>query len=161
MDHLFWIRNVGRAGRCNCFVRVLTSRLLWKDGDPSLATLQHDSVTEVWQGRYARIGVMLRYGDTSSVQWFYIDQAAYFTYSSAFGTVMRSLTLVFPCPDWGMNKFNWFSKGFNSREPVDTNANKHGGYLFTCAYGWRLNMEFGKFKSRILWALNSLWTSLS
>ncbi|KAK3435857.1 hypothetical protein EUGRSUZ_C00288 [Eucalyptus grandis] len=56
----------------------------------------------------------------------------------------RSLTVVFLCPDWGMNKFNWFSRGFNFREPVDANANKHGGDLFTCAYEWRLNMETGE-----------------
>lgn len=30
-------RNVGGAECCNCFVRVLVSRLLWKDGGPSLA----------------------------------------------------------------------------------------------------------------------------
>ncbi|KAI6703206.1 hypothetical protein NL676_012342 [Syzygium grande] len=43
-----------------------------------------------------------------------------------------------------MNKFDWFSRGFNLREPMDANANKHGGYLFTCAYDWRLNMEIGE-----------------
>ncbi|KAK3435876.1 hypothetical protein EUGRSUZ_C00309 [Eucalyptus grandis] len=44
----------------------------------------------------------------------------------------------------GMNKFDWFLRGFNFREPVDANANKHGGYLFTCASEWRLNMETGE-----------------
>ncbi|XP_056161079.1 uncharacterized protein LOC130135582 [Syzygium oleosum] len=56
----------------------------------------------------------------------------------------RALTLVFPCPNWGMNKFDWFSRGFNFRELMDANANKHRGCLFTCAYEWRLNMEIGE-----------------
>lgn len=111
---------------------------------------------------------MLRYGAASSVQWFYVESSYIFHifnyFQDGYEVVVRrwrSLTLVFPCHDWGMNKFNWFSRGFNSREPVDANANKHGSYLFTCAYEWRLNVEIGKFRSRLLWALNSLWTSLS
>ncbi|KAL3744356.1 hypothetical protein ACJRO7_013598 [Eucalyptus globulus] len=93
---------------------------------------------------------MLRYGDTSSVQWFYIELSCIFhifkCFRDSYEVVVRrcrSLTLVFPCPDWGMNKFNWFSRGFNSREPVDTNANKHGGYLFTCAYCLWVEIEHG------------------
>ncbi|XP_056177030.1 carotenoid 9,10(9',10')-cleavage dioxygenase 1-like [Syzygium oleosum] len=97
---------------------------------------------------YARIGVMPRYGDASSVRWFYIDSSCTFHIFNCFedGDEVvvrgcRALTSVFPGPDWGMNKFDWFSRGFNFREPVDANANEHGGYLFTCVYEWRLNME--------------------
>ncbi|KAF8028632.1 hypothetical protein BT93_E1312 [Corymbia citriodora subsp. variegata] len=77
---------------------------------------------------YARIGVMPRYGDASTV----VVRGC------------RAPTSVFPGPDWGMNKFDWFSRGFDFREPVDANANKRVGYLFTRAYEWRLNVETGE-----------------
>ncbi|KAI6682690.1 hypothetical protein NL676_036571 [Syzygium grande] len=38
----------------------------------------------------------------------------------------RAPTSVFLCPNQGMNKFDWFSRGFDFRELVDANTNKHG-----------------------------------
>lgn len=94
---------------------------------------------------------MLRHGDVSSVRWFHVESSCTFhifhCFEDGYEVVVRrcrSLTLVFPCPDWGMNNFDWFLRGFNFRELVDANANKRGGYLFTCAYEWRLNMETGE-----------------
>ncbi|KAI6682290.1 hypothetical protein NL676_036171 [Syzygium grande] len=94
-----------------------------------------------------RIGVMPRYGDASSVRWFYIESTCTFHIFNYFedGEEVvvrgcRALTSVFPGPDCGMNKFDWFSRGFNFKEPVDANANELGGHLFTRAYEWRLNM---------------------
>ncbi|XP_030530708.1 carotenoid 9,10(9',10')-cleavage dioxygenase 1-like isoform X2 [Rhodamnia argentea] len=100
---------------------------------------------------YARIGVMPRYGDASSVRWFYVESSCTFHMFNSFedGDEVvvrgcRALTAVFPGPDWGTNKFDWFSRGFDFREPVAANANKHRGYLFTRAHEWRLNMETGE-----------------
>lgn len=60
---------------------------------------------------------------------------------------------VFPGPDWGSDKFQWFSKGFNFTEPPSSSSDEltsEHGYLFTRAYEWRLNMETGEVAERSL-----------
>lgn len=100
---------------------------------------------------YARIGVMPRYGDASSVRWYHVESSCTFHLLNCFEDSdevvvrgCRALASMFPGPDWGMDKFDWFSRGFDFRELVDPHADKRGGYLFTCAYEWRLNMETGE-----------------
>ncbi|KAI4377649.1 hypothetical protein MLD38_015244 [Melastoma candidum] len=95
-----------------------------------------------------RIGVMPRYGDAASVKWFDVENSCIFHIFNCFEdgkevvvTGCKALTAVFPGPDHGMNKFEWFSRGFNFADPVDGAPH---GYLFTRAHKWRLNMETGE-----------------
>ncbi|KAI7986804.1 hypothetical protein LOK49_LG14G00692 [Camellia lanceoleosa] len=85
--------------------------------------------------KYARIGVMPRYGDADSIP-------------------CKSNESIIPGPDWGIDKFKWFSKGFKplstSTEEEDDNSSIKDGFLFTCVNEWRLNMETGEVKERNL-----------
>ncbi|CAN0907179.1 Carotenoid 9,10(9',10')-cleavage dioxygenase 1 [Linum grandiflorum] len=102
---------------------------------------------------YARIGVMPRYGDTDSIQWFDVLPNCTFHILNCFehGDEVvvwgcRALDSIIPGPDMGENKFEWFSKRFSrSAEP-----NHDDESLYTRLYEWRLNMQTGDVKERNL-----------
>ncbi|GJX04845.1 carotenoid 9,10(9',10')-cleavage dioxygenase 1-like protein, partial [Tanacetum coccineum] len=103
---------------------------------------------------YARIGVMPRYGDASSVRWFQVDTCCVFhiinTYEDGNEVILwafRARNSIIPGPDLGLNKFEWFSSRFTNEMDSNLNANES---LFSQAYEWRLNMETGEVKERFL-----------
>lgn len=68
---------------------------------------------------------------------------------------------IIPGPDWGVDKFEWFSRAF--KQPVQNsscqneenmgdfmNDSTGDGLLFTCAHEWRLNMKTGEVKEKVL-----------
>ena len=59
---------------------------------------------------------------------------------------------MIPGPDHGLNKFEWFSRGFKSIQMSKKSSNgfTQEGYLFVRVYEWRLNMETGDVKERNL-----------
>ncbi|KAJ9702305.1 hypothetical protein PVL29_004176 [Vitis rotundifolia] len=88
---------------------------------------------------YARIGVMPRYGNADSVQWFDVEKHCLFHNFNSFedGNEVvirgcRSPAAIIPGPDHSLNKFEWFSKGL---KPIETfkessTGSTQEGYLF-------------------------------
>ncbi|PON67800.1 Carotenoid oxygenase [Parasponia andersonii] len=108
---------------------------------------------------YARIGVMPRYGDAESVQWFEVQNHCTFHVINCFeeGNEVivrgcRALESVLPGPDCGRDKYEWFSKGFRfTKDPSSsTSTSTEEGFLFSRAYEWRLNMVNGGVEERFL-----------
>lgn len=111
---------------------------------------------------YARIGIMPRYGDGNSMQWFDVETNCTFHILNCFEdgdeVVMwacRALESIIPGPDFGLDKFQWFSKRFkpikSSEENVSATAEEEEeGSFFSPAYEWRLNMKTGEVKERNL-----------
>lgn len=109
--------------------------------------------------RDARIAVIPRYGDADSIKWFHIEPCVVYhlmnTFEDGDEVVVRGCkanAAILPGPDWGEDKFNWFSRGFNFK-PVDSNNNgkndeTEDGMLFACVREWRLNMETMEVKER-------------
>ncbi|XP_034204570.1 carotenoid 9,10(9',10')-cleavage dioxygenase 1-like [Prunus dulcis] len=102
---------------------------------------------------YARIGVMPRYGDSDSVKWFEVQTNCTFHILNCFEEAnevvvrgCRALTSLLPGPDGGLNKYEWFSKGFNFADDHSAET----GYLFSRLYEWRLNMVSGDVEERNL-----------
>lgn len=64
----------------------------------------------------------------------------------------RSLQAIVPGPDWGEDRFEWFSRGLKFGDYAEKNPHNltQDGFLFSRAYEWRLNMETGKVKERNL-----------
>lgn len=65
----------------------------------------------------------------------------------------RARGSIIPGPDHGLNKFEWFSKGFKLINLVDENCNDSSmqeGFFFSRAYEWRLNMKNGEVKEKNL-----------
>lgn len=60
----------------------------------------------------------------------------------------RALEAIIPGPDFGLNKFEWFSKGLKPIEKVA--ASERDGSLFSRCYEWRLNMKTGQVRERNL-----------
>ncbi|XP_030543075.2 carotenoid 9,10(9',10')-cleavage dioxygenase-like [Rhodamnia argentea] len=109
---------------------------------------------------YARIGVMPRYGDASSVRWFDVEPNSALHILNCFedGDEVvvwgcRSLESVIPGPDFGLNKHEWFSKRLkptrSSGGSVATSTEGETSF-FSLAYEWRLNMKTGEVKERNL-----------
>ncbi|KAL1833221.1 hypothetical protein ACET3Z_002872 [Daucus carota] len=105
---------------------------------------------------YARIGVMPRYGDAESVQWFDVQPCSAFHIINCFEdgdeVVMwacRALGSVLPGPDFGLKRFEYFSNGFKHLE-----RNNDGeiceGLFFSRCYEWRLNMITGDVQEKNL-----------
>ncbi|KAI4380156.1 hypothetical protein MLD38_006377 [Melastoma candidum] len=94
-----------------------------------------------------RIGVMARYGEAVGVKWFNVENSCIFHIFNCFEDGKEVVvtgckaSAVFPGPDHGVDKFEWFSRGFNFAKPLDGAPQ---GYLFTRAHEWRLNMETGE-----------------
>lgn len=57
----------------------------------------------------------------------------------------RASTSIIPGPDWGEDKFEWFSRGFNFSKftEYDADDSEENGYLFHQVHEWRLNMATG------------------
>ncbi|KAK6927363.1 Carotenoid oxygenase [Dillenia turbinata] len=115
---------------------------------------------EYEKGDYARIGVMPRYGDADSVKWFDVESHCTFhiinTFEDGNEVVVRgcrSLGSVLPGPDRGVDKFEWFSRGFKPIREDKENFNGRStedGFLFSRVYEWRLNMVTGDVKEKNL-----------
>lgn len=95
---------------------------------------------------------MPRYGDVDSVKWFNVAPHCTFhilnCYEDGDEVVVkgcRALGSIIPGPDFGQDKFEWFSTGF---KPVDSKT--EDGEFFSCAYEWRLNMKNGEVKEKNL-----------
>ncbi|PQQ04025.1 carotenoid 9 10(9 10)-cleavage dioxygenase 1 isoform X1 [Prunus yedoensis var. nudiflora] len=106
---------------------------------------------------YARIGVMPRYGDAESVKWFEVQTNCTFHILNCFeeGNEVvvrgcRALSSFIPGPDGGLNKYEWYSKGFNFEAPASKDLAAEVGYLLSRLYEWRLNMVTGQVKERNL-----------
>ncbi|KAL1833222.1 hypothetical protein ACET3Z_002873 [Daucus carota] len=107
---------------------------------------------------YARIGVMPRYGNKESIQWFDVQPSSAFHIVNCFEdgdeVVMwacRALGSIIPGPDLGLNRFEYFSNGFkqtcSNSSDRDIDAD---GLFFSRCYEWRLNMKTGEVKERNL-----------
>ncbi|KAH7524180.1 hypothetical protein FEM48_Zijuj06G0091800 [Ziziphus jujuba var. spinosa] len=108
---------------------------------------------------YARIGIMPRYGDANSICWFKVEPNCTFHILNSFedGDEVvvwgcRALEAIIPGPDMGLDKFDWYCRGFkpigHGEENVDASAGD--GSLFTRCYEWRLNMKTGQVTERNL-----------
>ncbi|KAM7513148.1 hypothetical protein LguiB_012023 [Lonicera macranthoides] len=114
---------------------------------------------------YARIGVMPRYGDAESIRWFAVEPCSAFHIINCFEDgdeeelqvivwACRARESIIPGPDHGLNKFEWFSKGFKHINLIDQNCEdsltQEEGFFFSRAYEWRLNMKNGEVKEKNL-----------
>ncbi|KAF8036082.1 hypothetical protein BT93_C1928 [Corymbia citriodora subsp. variegata] len=105
----------------------------------------------------SRFGVMPRYGDANSVRWFEVQTCSTFhilnTFEDGAEVVVRAcraVTSIFPGPDWGENKLDWYTRGYNLPPKDGENGNEGEGFLLHSMYEWRLNMETGDVKERNL-----------
>ncbi|KAL7112161.1 hypothetical protein ACP275_05G134700 [Erythranthe tilingii] len=96
--------------------------------------------------KYARIGVMPRYGDADSIRWFEVDPCCVFhiinCYEEGDQVVImacRAEESIIPGPEMGKDKFDWFSRGFKHLN----SSKKDEGFLFARPFVWRLNMKTG------------------
>ncbi|CAI9093528.1 OLC1v1029040C1 [Oldenlandia corymbosa var. corymbosa] len=105
--------------------------------------------------QFARIGVMPRYGDADSVRWFGVETCFVFHMFNCFEeedeVVVRGCRArgsIIPGPDLGLNKLEWFSRGFKHVNSVEKNEeeNFQDGALFSRVHEWRLNMQTGEVK---------------
>ncbi|XP_077252487.1 carotenoid 9,10(9',10')-cleavage dioxygenase 1-like [Tasmannia lanceolata] len=108
---------------------------------------------------YARIGVMPRYGDAYSIKWFEVEPHCTFHIFNCFDDGdevvvrgCRALGSIIPGPDLGLNKFEWFSRGFKpiSASEESVYHSKEDGLFFSRSYEWTLNMETGVVEERNL-----------
>ncbi|KAF8036083.1 hypothetical protein BT93_C1929 [Corymbia citriodora subsp. variegata] len=104
-----------------------------------------------------RFGVMPRYGDADSIRWFEVETCCAFhilnTFEDGDEVVVRgcrAMASILPGPDWGVDKFDWFSRGYKLPPKNRGNGNEEEGFLFHCVYEWRLNMETGDVGERNL-----------
>ncbi|KAJ0986076.1 hypothetical protein J5N97_004432 [Dioscorea zingiberensis] len=72
---------------------------------------------------YARIGVMPRYGDAESIKWFHVQPYCTFhlinAYEDGDEVVVRGCRAsesIIPGPEFGLDKFKWFSRGLTFQE---------------------------------------------
>ncbi|KAL7150769.1 hypothetical protein ABFS83_05G135600 [Erythranthe nasuta] len=106
--------------------------------------------------KYARIGVMHRYGDADSMRWFDVEPCTAFhiinCYEEADEVVVMACRAEYSIipgpPEMGIDKYDWFSRGFkhlNNSLNNNNNNNKidEEGFLFSRPYMWRINMESG------------------
>ncbi|KAL3500579.1 hypothetical protein ACH5RR_039672 [Cinchona calisaya] len=109
--------------------------------------------------QFARIGVMPRYGDANSIRWFDVATCSVFhlfnSYEDDDEVVARGYQAreaIIPGPELGLNKFEWFSKGFKKIKSSDgtNNEDLEEGLLFARTYEWRLNMKTGEAKEKYL-----------
>ncbi|KAL5783303.1 hypothetical protein ACOSP7_008332 [Xanthoceras sorbifolium] len=90
------------------------------------------------------------------VQWFEVEPHCTFHLINCFedGNEVvergcRSREAIIPGPDWGQDKFEWFSRGFKFTDATETNPDSsiQDGYLFTCQLkrnlsGTELSVDF-------------------
>ncbi|CAK9144524.1 unnamed protein product [Ilex paraguariensis] len=108
---------------------------------------------------YARIGVMPRYGDADSIQWFEVEPSSVFHLFNCFEDgdevvmwAFKARGSVIPGPDLGLNKYEWFSRGYMHMNSVEDNGDNmtQDGIFFSRAHEWRLNMKTTEVKERNL-----------
>ncbi|KAF9681111.1 hypothetical protein SADUNF_Sadunf06G0191500 [Salix dunnii] len=110
--------------------------------------------------KYARIGVMPRYGDAESTRWFEVEPNCTFHILNCFeeGDEVvvwgcRSLDSIIS-ESYGMDldKSEWISGRLRSKAPVQqyTTFSSNDELLFSRFYEWRLNMKTGEVKERNL-----------
>nr|TKR99792.1 hypothetical protein D5086_0000192220 [Populus alba] len=110
--------------------------------------------------KYARIGVMPRYGDAESTRWFEVEPNCIFHILNCFeeGDEVvvwgcRSLDSIIS-ESYGMDldKSEWISGRLRSRGPVQqyTTFSSNDELLFSRFYEWRLNMKTGEVTERNL-----------
>ncbi|KAF6165339.1 hypothetical protein GIB67_018783 [Kingdonia uniflora] len=92
--------------------------------------LKGDPLMKLKKGGYARIGVMPRYGDTDSVKRFDVEYHSTFYILNCFEdenkVVLRgfkALQSIIPSPNFGSNKFGWFSRGLKPIIPSEADQN--------------------------------------
>lgn len=101
---------------------------------------------------YARIGIMPRYGEADSLKWFNVEPSCTFHIINCYEeddevVVMacRALDSIIPGPDFGLNKLDWFSKGFKKiHEEAEDSP------FLSRVYEWRLDMVTGEVTERNL-----------
>ncbi|KAH6835825.1 hypothetical protein C2S53_006580 [Perilla frutescens var. hirtella] len=101
---------------------------------------------------YARIGIMPRYGEADSLKWFDVEPSCTFHIINCYEQddevvvlACRARDSIIPGPDFGLNKFEWFSKGFKKIDEESKGAPFHSR-----VYEWRLNMLTGDVAERNL-----------
>ncbi|XP_039060430.1 carotenoid 9,10(9',10')-cleavage dioxygenase-like [Hibiscus syriacus] len=107
----------------------------------------------------ARIGIMPRYGDADSIQWFTVKPNCTFHLFNSFedGDEVvvwgcRALESVIPGPEKGKNKFDWFSRKFRPLNSTGGSIDSvsEDQLVFPRPYEWRMNMQTGDVKERNL-----------
>ncbi|KAL0288586.1 UNVERIFIED_CONTAM: Carotenoid 9,10(9',10')-cleavage dioxygenase 1 [Sesamum angustifolium] len=106
--------------------------------------------------KYARIGVMPRYGDVDSVRWFEVKPCCAFhiinCYEEADDEVVVMACIaqdsIIPGPDLGRDKLGWFSRGLKKVSSCEENMEE--GFLFARPYEWRLNIKTGQVKEKYI-----------
>ncbi|CAK9144523.1 unnamed protein product [Ilex paraguariensis] len=77
---------------------------------------------------YVKIGVMPRYGDADSIQWFEVDPSSVFHIVNCFENGDKSSRISIPGPNLGLNKYEWFSRGFKHVNLVEDTSDGRGKY---------------------------------
>ncbi|KAI4380898.1 hypothetical protein MLD38_007035 [Melastoma candidum] len=115
------------------------------------------------KGEYARIGVMPHYGDVKSVHWFSVESYCGFHVFNCFeeGDEVivwgcRALESMIPGPEYGFDKFEWFSKRFcppsgSTQAPAVAEEGSFSSHVFE----WRLNLRTGEVEERNLTGTDS------
>ncbi|KAL7610188.1 hypothetical protein Lser_V15G10472 [Lactuca serriola] len=153
LDHCSLFHEVGVTKRYNILVDsmfTLSPKRVMKGGQ----------LFKYERGRDARIAVIPRYGDVDSIKWFHIEPCVTYHLINCFEdgdeVVVRGCKAnasILPGPDWGEDKFEWFSRGFNFKyvdknDGHDHNTETEHGMLFTNVREWRLNMKTMEVKER-------------
>ncbi|KAL0288587.1 UNVERIFIED_CONTAM: Carotenoid 9,10(9',10')-cleavage dioxygenase [Sesamum angustifolium] len=120
--------------------------------------LRGGSIIRYEKEKYARIGIMPRYGDADSVQWFEVETCCTFHIINCYEedddevVVMgcRAPDSIIPGPDLGKGKLEWFSRGFKKPNSDNHHHMQQEGFLFARPYEWRLNMKTGQVKEKYL-----------
>ncbi|KAM5565533.1 hypothetical protein ABKV19_019506 [Rosa sericea] len=93
---------------------------------------------------YARIGVMPRYGDASSIRWFKVEPNCTFHIINSFEAGDEVVV-------WGCKALDSVIGPSNeSSTDNSTSTAEDAGKLYSHAYEWRLNMETGEVRERYL-----------
>ncbi|KAE8735233.1 Carotenoid 9,10(9',10')-cleavage dioxygenase 1, putative isoform 2 [Hibiscus syriacus] len=149
LDKCILFHEIGVTHRYNIFMDHPLSLDLKRlvDGGPLIKYIKEGD---------AMIGIMLRYGDADSFQWFKVKPNCTFHLFNCFedGDEVviwgcRALESVIPGPEKGKNKFDWFSRKFrplNSTGGSINDAVSEDQLVFPRPYEWRLNMKTGGVK---------------
>lgn len=97
---------------------------------------------------------MPRYGDVSTLQWFQVEPCCVFHMINCYEEgdevivmACRAENSIIPGPELGLDKDEWFSRGFKHINSVNSDDE---GFLFGRPYEWRFNMQNQQVKGRYL-----------
>ncbi|CAK9325498.1 unnamed protein product [Citrullus colocynthis] len=107
---------------------------------------------------YSKIGVMPRYGDSDSIQWFDVKPNCTMHLFNCFEHNEHEVVVwgcrasdsIIPGPEKGVNKFEWFCERFK-----ENNVGENGWSLLPRPYQWRLNLKTGEVKEKYVVANES------